>query len=241
MSWLSDLFGGGDNTDYVAQQQAIEREKKARKAAEQAKIDEANRKAELAGLRASAGQTARDEATNYFVSQGLDPAQYQPQIDARINQIMGTIGESDPTPGAYFGGLGESIYNTETSGARNRALQSIDPIFGQDFERARIGDTFDDPYLDQIGSEQRGLADQMVENMRKRGVITDTGKSAALRDLDRQGSGVRTTLNEPGAGQGAQNTAFDPAAAQGLFQDGAEEDPLDPNATKKKRQSDAVF
>lgn len=315
MSWLSNMFGGGDTTDYVAQQAEFDRQKKAKKAEQQAREEAAAKKAELATLRTNSANMARDEANQYFTSQGLDPTQYSSQIDSRINQLLGTIAEDDPNPAGYFTGLGENIYDAEQSGARSRALRSVDPVFGQDFDRSLIGDTFDDQYLNDIGTEQRGIADQMVENMRKRGVITDTGKAAALADLDRQGAGVRTTLNElgtgllesgreslrgvadrartnasnlslgqnfdvsgyqnevdqkfndflsgfndslrsriptdlydvgglaaiAGAGQGAQNTAFDPNAAQGLFQEdqGDPLDPLDPNAKKKKQ--DAVF
>ena len=192
-----------DNSAYVAQMQREQANEAIAREAQQRE----QRKQEIAGLRTNAANVNRDQANSYFQGMGLDPNAYAPDIDARINQIMSTIDPEDSNPGGYFNNIGEQVYDTATSNTRQKALRSVDPVFGSSFERSKISDTYDDPFLDAIFNEQRSGADSIIENMRKRGVITDTGKAAAIRDLDRQSSGVRTSLNDIGTGllEGGRN------------------------------------
>jgi hypothetical protein len=158
------------------------------------------RKEELAGLRSSAAGSAKQRATDYFAEQGLDPEQYSPAISRRIDNILMGIAPEDPNPGAYFSNAGEDIFGAEQTAARGKAGRLVDETFAPNFETQRIADTFDDPYLDSIFNEERSEADAIIENMFNRGVLTATGRTGARADLDRQGSGARTKLNEIGTG-----------------------------------------
>lgn len=166
----------------------------------QRQIEEAEkRRRELAQMRSGAITGARSRAANYLTSQGVDPSGYGNEIMDAINAIMGGVGVDDPNPGAYLNDIGESVYDTATGAARTRASRSLDELFGQDYERRRIADTMDDPVLAAIEAEQRAEAENMIENMARRGVINDTGRDSAMRDLDRQAASVKARLNEIGA------------------------------------------
>lgn len=262
------------------------------------------RKQELAGLRSGAGEAARGSASRYFADQGLDPAQYATSINDRINEILGSIAPDDPNPGTYFKDIGQDVYNTDETQYRNKNERLLNQLFPTNFETQRINDQLDDPILASIGAEQRSSANAIIENMLKRGIITDAGKSAASADLDRQSFGVQDRLRElgattlasgrqgltdaanrgrqaastinlgqtfdpysytsdvdkafndfignlsgsirakvpgslyntsslaaiAGAGQGAQNTAFDPTALAGIISANQSKKPNDPNA-----------
>lgn len=185
-----------DNSYAIAQAER----KAAREAQERADQKEAQKKAELAQLRSGVATTARGSAADYFSQAGLNPDEYGSSIDRRIQEIMGTISPDDETPGSYFDNIGEDVYNREQTNYRTKNTRALDPIFSPGFENSRIQNDFDDPYIAALESEQRTNADQIIQNMLRRGVITDTGFGAAKRDLDRQSSGVRTQLNDVGSG-----------------------------------------
>lgn len=201
MGILDDWFGIDSGTDpmtmYLMQQRMDEQRRKD----EQARLDkkEAEQKASLAALRTNASGAARTSAQNYFSGQGLDPTQYQGDIDAKINEILATTSEDDPNVGSYFTDLGDTIYQNRQNAARSQAGRSVDSLFGPEFERSRIGNTLDDSILADIESGARGKADTYVENLFKRGVINDTGRNAARSNLDEQGAGVRSILNTLGS------------------------------------------
>lgn len=185
-----------DNSLQIAEMQR----KEAKKERERQEAEKAKRIQEISGLRTNSANVNRDQARSYFEDLGLDPNAYGADIDARINQIMSTIDPEDANPGAYFDNVGQSVYDSAQTNARNRAVRSVDPLFGASFERAKIADTVDDPFIDQIYNEQRSSADAIIENMLKRGVITAPGSNSARADLDRQSAGVRTILNDLGGG-----------------------------------------
>lgn len=156
------------------------------------------RKQELAGLRATAGSTGRQSAMDYFTQQGVDPSMYASDIDAQINAILGGIAPEDPNPGSYFNNVGASTYGKVQDSARAKADRQLNTYFAPNFETSRVNMELDDPFLASIEAEQRSAADEIIRNMLSRGVITDTGYSAALKDIDRQTPGVKSRLNEIG-------------------------------------------
>lgn len=185
-----------------------EQQQREAQAAQDAK--DAARKAELAQLRSGAGEAARGTASRYFTEQGLDPNNYASDINDRINEILGSIAPDDPNPGTYFKDIGQSVYDSEESQYRNKNERLLNKLFPTNFETSRISDDLDDPALASILGEQRSSADAIINNMLKRGVITDAGKSAAEADLDRQAFSVQDRLRELGAttlATGRQNLA----------------------------------
>jgi len=175
------------------------REQQQREAQARQDTLDAQHRTELAALRSGAGTSARGSASRYFEDQGLDPTQYQGSIDDRINEILGSIAPDDPNPGSYFKNVGQDVYNTDETQYRNKNERTLSNLFPTNFETGKISDSLDDPILAGILGEQRGSADNIVNNMLKRGVITDAGKSAASADLDRQSFSVQDRLRELGA------------------------------------------
>lgn len=161
---------------------------------------DAARKAELAGMRTSGRASGQSSAEQYFRQQGLDPAAHSSDIQSKLDAIMSGISPDDPNPGSYFKDAGQGIYSDLEAGQRGKAGRDLDAIFSPDFEMRRLAMTTDDPYLAGVEAEQRGKADEIVKRMLDRGVITDSGYNAALADLDRQGAGVKSRLNEIGTG-----------------------------------------
>lgn len=200
MSWLSDLFGGGDEgpDPYLLEQQ---RQREERAAAEaKAEADRLRVQGENRALRERSTTSGRDAALKYFSDLGLDSQQYAPDIESEIARILGTTAEDDPNVGSYLADLGSSVYGQKENALRTRSGRDIDMLFQPEFERSRIADTADDPILAEINTAERGEADTFLQNLRKRGVITDTGYAGGQRNLDDQGARVRSILDEIGQG-----------------------------------------
>jgi len=198
---FQDWFGGYDEGAANTAEQRRREEEDRRRTQAQTASDEAARieDARLAGLRTTAANTARTGAQRYFSERGLDPTAYSSNIDEEINNILGTIGSKDPTPGMYFKDFGANVFGRSQDAARDRALRSVDSRFSPDYEFSRIANTADDPFISQIDTEQRGKANEYIDRLLKRGVITDTGATGAYKDLDDQGAGVRSQLNDIGS------------------------------------------
>lgn len=171
---------------------------RADKAAAEAKQAAIDKKAELLGLRTSAQGTGRQSAMDYLTSQGVDASRHSTDVDSTINSILGGISPDDPNPGSFFTDVGKTVQNNIQGGQRAAAGRSLDALFSPDFETRRLPFTVDDPYLTSVEAEQRGSADDIIRRMLDRGVITPTGFSAAEADLDKQGAGVKSRLNEIG-------------------------------------------
>lgn len=199
MGLLDFLFGddGDDAVQAEMMRQAAEdrRQEAARK--EAARIAEETRQKNIA-QRNRIADTSRTSATNYFGSVGLNPADFSGDIDAEINRVLGMTAEDDPNIGSYLDDLGRMIYERREDAGRERAGRDIDMLFSPDFERQRIGDDVDDPILNEILMAERGEADTFVDNLLRRGVITETGRQGAMRNLDTQTARVRSILDEVG-------------------------------------------
>lgn len=183
-----------DNSLAVAQFNAQQAEKQ--RAQDKADADAAAQK--LADLRTTSSNNARSATNDYFQNLGLDPTAYSGDIDSRINQILNGIGTSDPNPGSYFSTAPQDIYDALTKNYQTKETSALDKIFDPNFATTKISSTMDDPYLTSILGDQRSSADAIIQNMLKRGVITDTGAAAAENDLNNQASGVKTKLQTIG-------------------------------------------
>lgn len=197
---FQDWFGGYDEgAANVAEQRKREEDDRQRLAAQSASDAAASAESQrLGGLRTSAADTARTGAQRYFSERGLDPSAYGGNIDEEINNIMSSIGSSDPTPGMYFKDFGQNVFDRTQQSSRDKALRSVDSQFGPDYAYGRIANTADDPFISQIDTEQRGKANEYIDRLLKRGVITDTGATGAYKNLDEQGAGVRSQLSDIG-------------------------------------------
>lgn len=112
-------------------------------------------------------------------------AQQQQQFEA----LMATLRPPEPT-------IDPRIQQRED--LRTGANQQVNATFAPGFESTLIPDTYDDAIASTVYGEQRGKADQYLQNLLKRGVITDAGAAAGSKNLDEQGARVRTQLGDLG-------------------------------------------
>lgn len=199
MAWYNTIGIGGGNgpgpgEQMWAQYYEQQRQLAAQKAAEDADI------AKGTAARETAVPLARQQAMKYFTDRGLNADDYSGDIDARIQELLGTVDAKDTAPGQYLQNIGQYIGDTKRNAMRERATGDVNRTFGQTTARDRINDTFDDPYINEADAAQRGTADEYIQRLLKRGVITATGAGGAENYLSGQGARVRTQLNDIGQG-----------------------------------------
>lgn len=185
-----------DNSMQIRQMEIEE----ARRREEADKVAKEQRKQELSGLRSNARNAASGSARDYFTQRGIDSSQYGSDIENALNNILSGIDPEETNPGQYFRDAGQNIYTNLEAASRTRANDSLDRIFGQNYDTRRIPFSLDDPYLQSIEAEQYQSADDIIRNMMDRGVLTGAGATSARADLERQRASVRSRLNEYGTG-----------------------------------------
>lgn len=207
------MCGGGspprDNSDKVA---AIEAQA-SRDARTEAATQEAKKQAEFDARMNSAFGSGMTQAEDYFTTRGLDPAEYRGKIGTRANQVRSSVPNLASDPGSYFATLGENVFDSEQEGFRAKSLRGVNQVAPSGFSTSRIADTADDDTLAAILAEQEGNSKGYIDNLKGRGVITDSGYAAALKNLQGQEPGAKSRLSEIGNGileggrGGAENIA----------------------------------
>lgn len=86
----------------------------------------------------------------------------------------------------------------DPTATRNAALASLKSVFTPEYQAADVPQSLIDPYASQVYGEQRASADELINRMAKRGILTPTGQAAAEAELERQAPGVRQQLNKVG-------------------------------------------
>jgi hypothetical protein len=203
MSWISEMFSGNraKNQAKAAEDAAKAKEEADRLTAQKREDDlKAEAAAKMATLRTNASGAARTSANQYFQNLGYDPQQFAPDLDAKINEILGTTSQDDPNVGQYFKDIGQSIFSNKQDAFRSNAVRGLNNVFAPDFEHQRISDAADDPILNDVYNEQYGNADNYIQNLFKRGVINQTGLEGARKNLGTQGARVHSTLEDIGSG-----------------------------------------
>ena len=152
--------------------------------------------AKLADLRTSSAGAARNQTADFLQQQGLDPTKYSGDIDSQIQRILTGINPADTNPGSSFLNADQTIYNNLTKNYQNKNQSAIDALYSPNFETTKLPTSIDQPYVDNIYADQRGQADNIIQNMLKRGVLTSAGVSGAESDLDRQAPGIKTQLQQ---------------------------------------------
>ena len=140
--------------------------------------------------------------TRAFQMQGLDPQQYMASdIIPSLTRTQNTIQDLDPNPAAsYPASYGDTLISNLTSGRRSKATSSLISLFAPNYSTNLIPDTADDPYIDQILSEQFDPLSSQLTNAQKRGTLTDIGYNAANDVLGQKRSAARDTVSSLGQG-----------------------------------------
>lgn len=149
-----------------------------------------------AALRASASGNARTKAMGYFQSHGVDPTQYSGDIDTQIADALSAAPVGDTNLPSYLSGIGESLYSNAQGAARTKAMRDISSLFGPDYINTHIAPTTGSDITAGIYGKQKASADDYINNLFKRGVITSTGVAGAEKGLEDQGARVRKQLEK---------------------------------------------
>lgn len=227
------MCGGGkapeDNSHIVAQIEA-DAAREARAA------EEARRQREEQRFNSSleaAFNNALTDANQYFTQRGLDPNEYESLISQAASRAKGSVPFLDASPGTYFAGIGSQVFDNAEAADQGKFLRDISSFAPSGFETRRISNDVDDSFIDSILSERQGTAEQYIRNLLDRGVITNSGFSAAQNDLNNQAIGARSRLNEIGLGllesgrAGASNIAADARSAATNYNLGEYFDPFE--------------
>ena len=187
--------GGGqpqDNSDKVA---AIEAQS-AREARAAADAKSAQDRTNFNNRLSSSYSTALDEARQYFTQMGLDPEQFMGAISQGANSRKSSVPELDGSPGSYFSGLGNTVFDQLTTAERAKAGRGIDAFAGAGFDSRLISNESDDATIQAILGEQEQERRSYADNLRARGVVTDTGYNSALESINKQRFGVQNNIDE---------------------------------------------
>lgn len=139
---------------------------------------------------------ARLQAEQAIIARGLDPAQYQPQIEAQLGKVQSLIPEFDSNPGSYFdANLANDVLSGITAQQRQQYKTQAQTQLGQNFDLTAVPDNLLDSTINDILSTQTGEAKEAFDRGLKRGQFNDVGYQAGVSNLDKAKTGVQAKLN----------------------------------------------
>ena len=86
----------------------------------------------------------------------------------------------------------------DPTATRQAALGTVGGAFAPEFQSSWLPTTATDALEAEYYGKQRAGVDEYLNNLFKRGVITDVGRSRANEEIERQSTGVRTKLDSIG-------------------------------------------
>lgn len=146
----------------------------------------------------SARGLALEDITGYFTDRGLDPAQYQSDIDRALEEAIAGIPQGAGNLPSYFQDMGANIYDELTNAGQTRAMTGLENLFPQDWQNTYVPNTMDDAAIAEILASSRGEADKYMQNLLDRGVVTQAGFTAGQGDIAGQEAKVRALLDQLG-------------------------------------------
>lgn len=185
---------------HIAQRQAQEKQDSAT-AAQQKTADAATAETTFQGRKSQARNDALNAITKQFTEQGLDPNQYQGDINAQLDRSFNAIPDLDPNPASAFpASLGDTILGNLTSGKRTQALNSFNTAFPTDFGNTLLPDSTTSNFVDDILKSQFDPLTTQLTAAQKRGILNDQGYAAALKTLGDKQTAARATVQNLGQG-----------------------------------------
>lgn len=196
-------FGGGSGTNENDIQ--LENVKNARlreeRAAEEAarlarKEQEAKDLREWQARLENAYNFAVDDASQYFVDQGVNVSDYMNDISKAAQRARLTVPEMSTDVMSYFNNLGQQVYDQALSAERNRYSRDLNTFGNEGFDRRLITNAADDASVNAVLEAERREALQNLQRLRDRNILSDTGFAAAVADLEDQRFGAKSALEE---------------------------------------------
>lgn len=131
---------------------------------------------------------------NYFKARGLDPNDTG-DINQIIAGIQRQVPDLDPNPAQYFSddAFASGVDKIQTAN-RTGMNAKVNSLFAPGFENMLIPDSSADPILSSILGDQQKTAQTTVDFNKARGLLNDSGYTAANTALGQQGSAGKATL-----------------------------------------------
>lgn len=174
MSFLDDLFGGDNHPTHAIHNAKV--------AAHDAQQQQARQAAMLAQEQQQKQAQALQGAYGYFQNAGVNPAQYDAAIKAAISS----------------GSTGQSVFNELQNAYRQKKVGAFSQFAPTGFANNLISGSADDDVISKLIGEGRTGANQYVDNLFSRGLITNAGKAGAYGDLDAQSARINGMLQDLG-------------------------------------------
>lgn len=191
------MCGSSPPPDHSVELARMEQEAARREEARLRAEEKANEKRFNSNLSGSFN-AALQQAKNYFTSQGVLPQEYMTDITSELQAMKGMVPYLAEDPGSYFTGAGEKIYKQANDSFINKQMNTLRNLLPSNLATDRINDTADDATIAAILGEQKSEAQQYLDNLLARGVITNTGYTAGTKNLDTQSGTAQAKLNELG-------------------------------------------
>jgi hypothetical protein len=155
------------------------------------------------GRKDAAFDTAKTDAWNRLSGMGLsgeDTSLLNDKLSTKFNSLYNAAGTSaNDYSGAFDAGATlDSILGTERTGRRQQYTTAARSAFNGLDPNLQLGDTADDPYINDIVG--RSYADALggVDRAYKRGALTSSGYAAGLDTLGKQKSAADSTAQTLG-------------------------------------------
>jgi hypothetical protein len=141
---------------------------------------------------------AMESARQLFTDQGANFKNYSGQVDQAIRKIAAGLNPGEIPEAGTFENVGQDVYNRELNRGRNIAQQALEPHFGTGYEQRLLPEARLNPTITSIENEQFGTAQEYIDTLLNRGVITQPGYAKALQNLQGQRGKVNLQLQDIG-------------------------------------------
>lgn len=179
-------------------QAAQDRANADRAAAEKAAADAKARAAFDSSVATNYNQALSD-AQSYVGQQGLNWDEFMPLVTQALTREKLAIPDLASNVGNYFDpNIAAQTLNTEQSARQNKYSNTVNQLFGQNFENNWIPNTADDSVLNAILASQSNDALSALQRSQQRGTLTGTGYQTALSALGNQKSAASSKLQDIG-------------------------------------------
>lgn len=194
-------------------------------AARQREIDDRNyqeslaqqardREAQAAAAAAAKTQTekqffdqSRDNVKNFYMQDaegrlaalGLqNDSGVRSALMAALNGAAGMVPQGATNIDSYFNGVNERVLGQQQSARQTQYLNQLNGALPTDFQNSKVADTVDDSILEAILGEQFDSSAADAKRLLDRGVITQEGYDANLKQLGQQKNTGRARLTTLG-------------------------------------------
>lgn len=148
---------------------------------------------------ASARGLAQQRAELWLRSQGYDPAQYMPMINAEYDRVAQNLLPTDDPRTAFSENIATSVIQGQQNTQRNQFMRSVNDKFATGHDEQALPSSLLDDAINSILGEQRGSAEQYLERGKARGIYNDVGYNAGLNTINNAASAARSDLSSLGS------------------------------------------